>query len=99
MDQGGQVPGSEVGELDRKLGVLQDAVSDDLLVPEADVGVTLEHLGVLSNVRATCDFTAGSDVLKVEEATMFVALVSKYKWILVLSFVVAHMKSVIMRGM
>ena len=39
--QGGQVPGGEVGELDRKLGVLQDAVSEDLLVPESDVGVAL----------------------------------------------------------
>ena len=79
MNQGGQVPGSEVGELDRKLGVLQDAVSEDLLVPESDVGVALEHLGVLPNVRTACDFTAGPDVLKVEEATMFVALISKSK--------------------
>ena len=85
--------------MDRKLGVLQNAVSEDLLVPKSDVGVTLEHLGVLSNVGAACEFTASPDGLHVEEATMFVALVSKYKWILVLSFVVAHMKSVIMRGM
>jgi len=79
VHQGGQVLGSEVGELDRKLGVLQDAVSEDLLVPKSDVGVALEHLGVLSNVGAACDFTAGSDVLKVEEATVLVALVSKSK--------------------
>ena len=79
LDQGGHVPGSEVGELDRKLGVLQDAVSEDLLVPESDVGVALEHLGVLSNVGAACDFTASPDVLKVEEATMLVALVFKSK--------------------
>ena len=79
MDQGGQVSSSEVSQLDRKLSVLQDAVSEDLLVPEADVGVALEHLGILSNVRAACDFTAGSDVLKVEEATVLVALVSKSK--------------------
>ena len=63
VDQGGQVPSSEVGELNRKLGVLQDAVSEDLLVPESDVGVALEHLGVLSNVGAACYFTASSDVL------------------------------------
>ena len=79
LNQGGQVPGSEVGELDRKLGVLQDAVSEDLLVPEADVGVALEHLGVLPNVGTAGDFTAGSDVLEVEEATVLVALVSKSK--------------------
>ena len=79
LNQGGQVPGSEVGELDRKLGVLQDAVSEDLLVPKSDVGVALEHLGVLPNVRTACDFTAGPDVLKVEEATVLVALVSKSK--------------------
>ena len=79
LNQGGQVPGREVGELDRKLGVLQDAVSEDLLVPEADVGVALEHLGVLPNVGATCDLTAGADVLEVEEATVLVALVSKSK--------------------
>ena len=65
--------------MDRKLSVLQDAVSEDLLVPEADVGVALEHLGVLPNVRTACDFTAGPDVLKVEEATVLVALVSKSK--------------------
>ena len=65
--------------MDRKLDVLQNAVSEDLLVPEADVGVALQHLGVLPNVGAAGDLTAGSDVLKVEEATMFVALVSKSK--------------------
>ena len=79
VDQSGQVSGSEVGELDRKLGVLQNAVSEDLLVPKADVGVALEHLGVLANVGAACDLTAGSDVLEVEEATVLVALVSKSK--------------------
>ena len=79
LNQGGQIPGSEVGELDRKLGILKDAVSEDLLVPKSDFGVALEHLGVLPNVRTACDFTAGPDVLKVEEATMFVALVSKAK--------------------
>jgi hypothetical protein len=63
--------------LDRKLSVLQDAVSEDLLVPEADVGVALEHLGVLPNFRTACDLTAGPDVLEVEEATVLVALVSK----------------------
>ena len=45
----------------------------------ADVGVALEHLGVLSNVLATSELTAGSYVLKVEEATMLVALMSKSK--------------------
>ena len=50
-----------------------------MLVPKSDVGVTLEHLGVLSDVRAPSELTAGPDVLKVEEATMFVALVSKAK--------------------
>ena len=79
VHQGSQVPGSEVGQLDRKLGVLQNAVSEDLLVPKADVGVTLEHLGVLPNVGAAGDLTAGSDVLEVEEATVLVALVSKSK--------------------
>ena len=48
VDQGSQVSSSEVGQLDRKLGVLQDAISEDLLVPEADVGVALQHLGVFS---------------------------------------------------
>ena len=61
------------------MGVLQDAISEDLLVPESDVGVALEHLGVLPNVRAPGDLTAGSDVLEVEEATVLVALVSKSK--------------------
>ena len=79
VHQRGKIPCGEVGQLDRKLGVLQNAVSEDLLVPQADVGLALEHLGVLSNVGAACDFTASSDVLKVEEATMFVALVSKSK--------------------
>ena len=32
-----------------------------------------------SNVGAACEFTAGPDVLKVEEATVLVALVSKPK--------------------
>ena len=79
LNQGGQVPGSEVGELDRKLGVLQDAVSEDLLVPESDVGVALQHLSVLANVWAPSELTTGPDVLKVEEATVLVALVSKSK--------------------
>ena len=65
VDQGSQVSSSEVGELDRMLGVLQNAISEDLLVPEADVGVALEHLGVLPNVGAAFDFTEGSDVLNV----------------------------------
>ena len=65
--------------MDRKLGVLQNAVGEDLLVPQADVGVALEHLGVLPNVGAACDLTAGADVLEVEEATVLVALVSKSK--------------------
>jgi len=79
VDQGGQVSSREVGQLDRKLGVLNDSVSQDLLVPLADIGVALQHLGIFANVGATCELTAGPDVLKVEEATMFVALVSKSK--------------------
>ena len=63
MNQGGQVPGSEVGELDCKLGVLQDGISKDLLVPQSDVGVALKHLGVLANIWAASELTAGSDVL------------------------------------
>jgi hypothetical protein len=58
------------------LGILEDAICEDLLVPEAYIGVALEHLGILANVRATGELTAGLEVLKVEEATMFVALVS-----------------------
>ena len=79
MDQGGQVSGCEVGQLYRKLGVLEDGIGQDLLVPEADVGVALKHLGILANVWAACELTAGSGVLKVEEATVLVALVSKSK--------------------
>ena len=41
VDQGGQVPCGEVGQLDRKLGILEDGISKDLLVPEADIGVAL----------------------------------------------------------
>jgi hypothetical protein len=58
---------------------LEDGIGQDLLVPEADVGVAFQHLGILANIRAASELTAGSDVLKVEEATMFVALVSKSK--------------------
>jgi hypothetical protein len=58
---------------------LEDGIGQDLLVPLADIGVALEHLGILANVRAAGELTAGPDVLKVEEATMFVALVSKSK--------------------
>ena len=74
VDQGGQISGSEVCQLDCQLGILQDGISKDLLVPQSDVGVAFEHLGVLANVWATGQLTAGADVLKVEEATMFVAL-------------------------
>ena len=77
MHQGGQVSGSEVGQLDCQLGVLQDAICQVLLLRQADVGVSFQHLGVLAYIRAAGELTAGPDVLKVEEATMFVALVSK----------------------
>ena len=79
VHQGGQVSGCEVGQLHRKLSVLEDGISQDLLVPEADISVALKHLSVLSDVGAACDFTAGPDVLEVEEATVLVALVSKSK--------------------
>ena len=79
VHQGGQIPGGEVGELDRKLGILQDGVSQDLLVPESDDGVALQHLGVLANFRSASELTTGSNVLQVEEATVLVALVSESK--------------------
>ena len=66
LNQGGQVPGSKVGELDRKLGVLQDGIFQNMLVPESDVGVALEHLSILTNVREASELTACSEVLKVE---------------------------------
>ena len=73
--QRGQISGGEVGELDCKLGILQDAVSQDLLVPESDVGVALQYLSVLTNVRAADELTAGSNVLEVEEATIFMTCI------------------------
>ena len=79
VDQGFQVSGSEVSQLHRKLSVLDDGVSQNLLVPEPDVGVALQHLGVLANIWAASKLTAGSVVLKGEEATMFVAILSKSK--------------------
>ena len=41
----------------RELGVLEDGISQDLLVPEADVGVALQHLGILANVWAASELT------------------------------------------
>ena len=79
VHQGSQVSGCEVGQLHPKLGELEDGISQDLLVPESDVGVAPQHLGILANFRAASELTAGPDVLKVEEATVLVALVSKSK--------------------
>ena len=79
MHQGGQVSSREVGQLDCQLGVLQDAICQVLLLPQADVGVSFQHLGVLAYIRAAGELTTGADVLKVEEATMLVALMSKSK--------------------
>ena len=52
-----------------------------------------------SNVGAACEFTAGPDVLKVEEATVLVALVSKSKKNAGAVFGGSYMRSVMMRGM
>ena len=61
------------------MGVLEDGVGQNFLVPQADIGVALQHLGVLGYIRAPSELTAGADVLKVEEATVLVALVSHIK--------------------
>jgi hypothetical protein len=56
---------------------LQDGISSkDLVVPELDVGVAFEHLGILTSVWAASELNTGANVL---EATSFVALVIKFK--------------------
>ena len=66
VDEGGQVPGGQVGQLYRQVGVLEDGIGQDLLLPQADVGVALQHLGVLGDVAAVLDLAAVLDVLHVE---------------------------------
>ena len=79
VHQGGQVSRGEVGQLHSQLGVLQDGICEDLLIPQADVGVALEHLGILGGVRAPRALTPVAHVLEVEDAAMLVTLVTKSK--------------------
>ena len=53
VDQGGLVPRCQVGQLYGQLSVLDDGISQDLLLPEPDIGVALKHLGVLGDIRAS----------------------------------------------
>ena len=75
VDEGGQVPGGQVGQLYRQVGVLEDGIGQDLLLPQADVGVALQYLGVLGDVAALLDLASGLDVLHVEQSAVLVALV------------------------
>ena len=73
------VRGSQVGELDRQLGVLQDAVSQHLLVPAANVATLLDHLRILVNVLAASNHIARAHVFQVEDPAVLVAAVSESK--------------------
>ena len=67
--RGGILLGGDVdegGQLDSQVGVLEDGIGQDLLLPQADVGVALQHLGVFGDVAAVLDLAAVLDVLHVE---------------------------------
>ena len=78
---------------------MEDAISKNLLIPRADVATFLDHLGILVNVLAPRDNITGTDVFQVENPPMLETAVAKAKCTLVLSLVVAHMRSLMMRGM
>jgi hypothetical protein len=58
---------------------LYDGVGQVLLLPKPNVVAFLDPLGILGDVLAAGDLTAGSDVLKVKHPPMLVAAVTKSK--------------------
>ena len=79
MHQESTVGGSQVGELDRQLGELQNAVSQHLLFPVANVTTFFDHLRVLVNVLAARDHITRAHMLKVKDPAVLVVAVSKSK--------------------
>jgi hypothetical protein len=64
--QSGQVPGSQVGQLECQLGVLDDGIRQHLLVPVPDFVPLLDHLSISGDVGTANEKVAGADVLQVE---------------------------------
>jgi hypothetical protein len=79
VDQVGQVPRCQVGQLHTKLCVLEESISQHLLLPEPDIIIPLEHLGVLCDIRTSFYLAAGANMLQDEEPTVLVALVAESK--------------------
>ena len=79
VNERGQVPGRQVGQLHCQLCVLHNGVGQVLLLPKPNVVALLDPLGILGDVWAAGDLTAGSDVLKVKHPPMLVAAVTKSK--------------------
>ena len=79
VNERGQVPGRQVGQLHCQLCVLHNGVGQVLLLPKPNVVALLDPLCILGNVWATGDLAAGADVLKVKHHPMLVAAVSKSK--------------------
>ena len=44
-----------------RLSVLKDGISINFLPPEPDVGIALEHLGVLADIQAAVKLAAGAN--------------------------------------
>ena len=79
LHEGGPASGGQVGQLECQLGVLDDGIGQHLLVPLPDVVAPLDNLGVFGNVGAAAKKVAGTDMLKVKELAMLVALVPESK--------------------
>ena len=79
LDEGGLVPRSQVGQLERQLGVLDDRIGKHFLIPETNITAFLDQLCVLSDVWAASDLAAGAYVLQVEELPVLVAPVPESK--------------------
>ena len=73
--EGGPTGCSQVGQLECQLSVLDDGVSQHLLVPQSDVDALLDHLRVLRDIRATTQLVTCTDVLQVKQPIVLVALV------------------------
>jgi hypothetical protein len=77
--------------------VLDDGISQHLLVPHSDVASFFDHLDILRDVRAPTQEVAVGDVLHVDKPVVLVALVPESEWTLVLFFLVVEMRSAMRR--
>ena len=79
VNQGRTVRDIHVGELNRQLGILQDAFGQHLLIPTAGSATSLDHPRIYVNVLAACDHIARAHVFKVKDPAVLVAAVAESK--------------------